>query len=231
MENESSFDFNFWTAFADLMLSFILVLCMLLFVNVVVDKIGRINLTQVENNQKTVINSIAEKYGTTPIPLEKENTFGISTDKSKNYDIKIQNDLNIQRITFADKLLFLPDGTEINLNGQKVLDIVGDIIRNQLPLIKEIQIQGHADTLNSKRFRSNTVLASERAISVLEYLQKKGIDPASNLMSATSFGEFKPVQRIDNEGEYNSDLLKEHNIDENLRSQNRRIELVLIYRR
>lgn len=229
-ETNNPLDFNFWTAFADLMLSFVLVLCMLLFVNIVVDKIGRINLTQVETNQKLIMNSIAEKYETVPKELEKDRTFGISTEKSDFYDIKIQNDLSMQRITFADKLLFLPDRTEINPNGQKVIDTVGNIIRKQLPVIKEIQIQGYADNLQSKRFRNNTVLASERAISVFEYLQNKvGINPASTLMSVTSFGEFKPVNRED--VPYNEERLKVDNGDEKLRSQNRRIEIILIYRR
>jgi len=232
MENESLLEFNFWTAFADLMLALVLVLCVLLFVIIVVISVGTVDLQKVKTNQKFMVDSIAQKYGVTPHQV-KDNTFGISTTKDSTYDIQIQNDLNSQRITFSDKLLFLPDRTEINPNGQAVIDAVGSILKSQLTSIKEIQVQGHADTLKSGRFKSNTDLAAQRAISVLEYLQNKdkvGIDPSIYLMSATSFGEFKPVQR--NESiDYNQNKIAQDNYDESLRSRNRRIELVLIYRR
>lgn len=233
MDNESLLEFNFWTAFADLMLALVLVLCVLLFVIIVVISVGTVDLQKVKTNQNFMVDSIAQKYGVKPHQI-KENTFGISTMKDSNYDIQIQNDLNSQRITFSDKLLFLPDRTEINSNGQAVIDAVGSILKSQLSSIKEIQVQGHADTLKSNRFKSNTDLAAQRAISVLEYLQDKdkvGIDPSIYLMSATSFGEFKPVQRTSESTDYNRDKIDQANADEPLRSRNRRIELVLIYRR
>jgi flagellar motor protein MotB len=232
MEDESTFDFNFWTAFTDIMLSLILVLALLLFMFAAVISFGKVNLKRVVENQQNMINSIAQAYNVKPIPRGKDIS-GISFTGGSVDDIKLQNDLSSQRITFSDKLLFDPDRTEIKPGGQQVLRIVGETIYSQLASIKEIQIQGHADTLKSGRFNSNTELASMRAISVLKFLQEQvGINPNQTLMSATSFGEFKSVQRGANEdSEYNEERLRSDNIDEISRSRNRRIEIVLIYRR
>lgn len=238
MENDNSLEFNFWASFADLMLALVLVLSLLLFVVVAVISFNTVNLKQVEDNQSKLMNSIADYYKVNAVPLKsdeqlKRNLFGISTNSTNTYDIKVQNELNVQRITFSDKLLFRPDEIIINPNGQEVLSVVGKIITSQLHLIKEIQIEGHADTQRSGRFRTNTELAAMRAIAVFEYLQKNvGIDPNRKLMSVTSFGEFKSVQRGENEeADYSNNQLVSDNLDETLRSYNRRIEIVLIYQR
>lgn len=231
MEEHSALDFNFWAAFADLMLALVLVLCMVLFSVMTVIKLGSVNLETVRNNQKIMIDSIAQKYKTKEVEMGKD-LFGISTNNSGVYDIQIQNDLNSQRITFSDKILFPPDEIQISQNGRLVLQAVGNILQKQLPRIKEIQIQGHADTRRSSKFRSNTELAAGRAIAVFEYLQNDvGIDPSKYLMSATTFGEFKSVQREPENVNYQWEQLLEDNITEELRSRNRRIEILLTYRR
>jgi len=238
MTEDTSLDFNFWASFADLMLALVLVLSLLLFIVVAVISFNTVNLKQVEENQTKMVSSIANNYQVKPVLLNnderlKRTLFGISTKHNNTHDIKIQNELNVQRVTFSDKLLFQPDQTVINANGQEVLTIVGKILRAQIPLIKEIQIQGHADTQKSGRFRTNTELAAMRAIAVFEFLQQNvGIDPNETLMSVSSFGEFKSVNRGENEDAvYNRDKLLTDNSDENLRSYNRRIEIVLIYYR
>jgi len=231
MDSENSLDFNVWTSFADLMLALVLVLCLLLFLVTVAISLGSVNLKEVETNQKKMVNSIAQKFDATPVKLP-DGDFGISTTRNSVNDIRIHDDLNSQTITFSDKLLFQPDETGINQSGQAVLDIVGATVKAQLPMIKEIQIQGHADTMKSGRFKSNTELAAMRAIAVFEYLQNKvGIDPASNLMSATTFGEFKSVQRGRDASNYDLNKLLADNGNETLRGLNRRIEVVLIYKR
>ncbi|MEO7674367.1 MAG: hypothetical protein ABIU09_09870 [Pyrinomonadaceae bacterium] len=50
-------------------------------------------------------------------------------------------------------------------------------------------------------------------------------------MSATTFGEFKSVQRGRKGTDYNLDKILSDNADETLRGFNRRIEVVLIYKR
>lgn len=231
-DNDELIDFNFWPSFADMMLSLVLVLCLTLFLVAAVMALGTVNLKEVEANEITMINSIAQDYKVTPIRLsEGENAYGIYFTGSKEPDIEIHNDLSQQRITFSDKILFEPDHTELKPAGENVLRIVGTRLRAQLSLIREIQIQGHADTMPSGRYASNVELAAGRAISVFTYLQDKvGIRPAEHLMSVTSFGEYKSVQRK-TENDYSLEKLQADNSNDELRRRNRRIELVLIYRR
>jgi len=103
--------------------------------------------------------------------------------------------------------------------------------KKKLGAIQEIQIQGHADNQKSKIFSSNLELAAHRAIEVFKHFQELGIDPTRHIMSATSFGEYKSVQRKYSNTYYNSNRLKRDNNTEKKREKNRRIEVVLIYRR
>ena len=222
--------FNFWPSFADMMLALVLVLCLVLFLISASIAIGTVNLREVETNQVKLINEIASDYRVEPRKLS-EGTYGIYFRDHREPDIEIHNDLNLQRITFSDKVLFEPDHTELKSEGEQVLRVVGSKLRDQMQLIREIQIQGHADTVPSKRFASNVELAANRAIAVFEFLKDQvGIQPAEHLMSVTSFGEYKSVQRSEGTS-YSSEKLMADNQTEELKRRNRRIEMVLIYRR
>lgn len=238
MQSDDSLEFNFWASFADMMVALVLILTLLLFIVVAVISFNTVNLKKVEDNQKQIVNSIAANYDTEPKLLDNDEQlkrfiYGISTVRGAAPDIKVQNELNVQRISFSDKLLFRPDETEINQNGKEVLSAVGKILIPQLGLIKEISIEGHADTQKSGRYGTNTQLAAARAIAVFDFLQNDvGIDPNKKLMSVTSFGEYKSVKRGEHEEtDYSADQLQQDNLEENLRSLNRRIEIVLIYKR
>lgn len=230
MEEESALDFNFWPSFADLMLALVLILVLVLFLVVAIISVGTVNLSHVQKNQRDMINAIASKYASEPQMLE-ENVYGISISVRNNYDIVIKNEPGLQRITFSDKILFIPDDAHLNAIGQEVLQVVGDSLKQQMPLIREIQIQGHADTDRSRHFPSNVHLASARAISVYIFVQEKvGIDPAEHLMSVTSFGEYKPAQRSDDDSSYDLAKLQRDNSTPQAKGRNRRIELLLFYR-
>jgi flagellar motor protein MotB len=229
MEDDNLLSFNFWPSFADMMLALVLVLCLTLFLVAAVMAVGTVNLKEVEAKQMSMMNSIAADYNVKPKQLA-ENVYGIYFNASNDPDIEIHNDLSSQRITFSDKILFEPDHTDIKPEGQKLLTVVGTKLKAQLALIREIQIQGHADTKPSK-FGSNVELAAKRAIAVFDFLQNKvGINPYEHLMSATSFGEYQSIQRSIST-DYNLGKLEADNATEDLRRRNRRIELVLIYRR
>jgi flagellar motor protein MotB len=237
MEEENPLDFSFWPAFADLMLALVLILVLVLFLVTAVIAAGTVNLSNVEKNQKSVVDEIAASYGGKPKELKKEengiSVYGISLTTQETYDLIIRNEPTLQRITFSDHILFQPDNYKLNPRGEEVLKIVGAALKKQLSRIREIQIQGHADPDTTTRFPSNVHLAALRAIEVYRFLQKPEsaeIDPAQHLMSATSFGEFKPVQRSEDSDQYNQDKLREHNSTLELKGRNRRIELLLFYR-
>lgn len=86
------------------------------------------------------------------------------------------------------------------------------------------------------KYESNTHLAAFRAIEVIKFLQdpnELNIVPAEHLMSATSLGEFNPVRRAQMGGSapYNRNQLSLDNVTVVDRNRNRRIELLLFYRR
>jgi flagellar motor protein MotB len=171
-------------------------------------EIGQIDIKEVKKNQMEIVNKIADKYGKEPLEIDK-NRYDISTRGGKKHDIVIQNDVTIQRISFGSHILFDIDKTELKENGKQVLTRVGNIFKEKLGAIQEIQIQGHADPQQSRNFSSNLELAAHRAIEVFQHFQGLGIDPTRHIMSATSFGEYKPVQRKYSDMDYNSDSLRE----------------------
>jgi flagellar motor protein MotB len=231
MQDEELLSFNFWPSFADMMLALVLVLCLVLFLVSAAIAVGTVNLKEVEANQMSMINSIAADYQVKPDKMN-DKVFGIHFKGHKDPDLEFYNDLNSQRITFSDKVLFEPDHTDLKPDGEEILKAVGAKLRAQLSLIREIQIQGHADTIPSKRYHSNVELAASRAIAVFGFLQDRvGIQPSEHLMSVTSFGEYKSVQRSIGDFNYTLTKLQSDNDNEELRRRNRRIELVLIYRR
>jgi flagellar motor protein MotB len=229
MEDET-FELNFWPSFADLMLALVLVLVLLLFLFAGVLSIGTVNLEKVHERQVALVESIAHAYDV-KASQPSTNLYVISIEKNGSNDIDIRNEPTLQKITFSDNILFDPNEYQINDRGQTVLRTVGDVLKSQLSDIREIQIQGHADTDQTSRFPSNTHLAALRAIEVLNHLKDvSGIDPAEHLMSATSFGEFDPVQRGRDEVKYSRERLLRDNSTVQLKAQNRRIELLLFYR-
>lgn len=214
----------------DLIISLVAILIMVL--AIYLNEYGKREeiLKKIEKEQKEIVKEIARKYKS---PIDSltlgEKTYGISAT-SQN-DIIIHNDLTLQRISFGSNILFQPDDTLLNFNGKNVLSVVGISIKKKLPVIKEIQIQGHADPNKSNKFGSNLELAAHRAISVFYFFQNKlNIDPAQYIMSATSFGEYKPVERSYENIKYNIDSIYHANETEKQRDRNRRIEIVLNYR-
>lgn len=239
--DDNTLDFNFWPSFSDLMLILVLILVIVVFAVIAsipaVDPVepppvGTHDLTLVKQNQMAMINAISSDYNVEPIETDKD-TFRIRIpNENGGYsEIFIQNEATLQRYSFSDRILFKPDKYNLNKEGEKTLQIVGRQIKRKLKDFSEIQIQGHADPDRPAYEPSNLHLAAKRAIEVFTFLQKRvHIDPARHLMSATSFGEYKPVQRSDKDRTYTPQKLKIHNSTRKLKDKNRRIEILLIYR-
>jgi chemotaxis protein MotB len=114
----------------------------------------------------------------------------------------------------VDKILFASGQAEVTKEGLAVLQRVIDILKNVKD--KAIRTEGHTDNIKIKgalvkQYPTNWELSAARAINVAKYLQQQGIDPT--LLSATAFGEYKPVASNDTpEG----------------RAKNRRIAIILL---
>lgn len=200
-------------------------------------------LAKVKEKQEAIIKAIAEEYKVEWEDVENEKwtdeesktdffEIPIYLENGDYTEIQIQNQATLQRYSFSDRILFEPDRYDLKEEGKETLRVVGrEIEKNLKKDIKEIQIQGHADPDRPAYVPSNLHLGALRAIEVYKFLQNRiRIDPAKHLMSATSFGEYKPVQRSTDDRTYNRQKLRQHNSNRKLKTKNRRIEILLFYR-
>jgi chemotaxis protein MotB len=119
------------------------------------------------------------------------------------------------KVNMLDEILFDSGETTIKPQGIEVLKRVGNILLKVKD--KAINIEGHTDNVPigaelSKKYPTNWELSVARATNIARYLQEKsGINPI--LLSATGYGEYKPVAS---------------NETEEGKAKNRRIEIVLV---
>ena len=117
-------------------------------------------------------------------------------------------------VNMVEKILFPSGSATIKKAGLKVLEKVGDIVKNVEN--KDIQVEGHTDNVPiSSRlqdtFPTNWELSTARAATVVRFLRDLGI--SGERLSAIGYGPFQPVASNDSaEG----------------RAQNRRIQIVLV---
>jgi chemotaxis protein MotB len=118
-------------------------------------------------------------------------------------------------VSMVDRILFPSGEADITPAGLKILERVGNILKGTENKI--IRVEGHTDNvaIHSKlqeKFPTNWELSTARAINVVRFLQDNtGIEPAR--LQAIGMSEYHPVA---------SNKTKEG------RSQNRRIELILL---
>lgn len=122
---------------------------------------------------------------------------------------------------FQSEVLF-PSGSDvINPAGRTELDKLADALKELERDIPEeiawvLRVDGHTDVRPigaNGRFASNWDLSAARAISVVQYLVGRGVDPRH--LVAAGFGEFQPLVDENTDDAY---------------AQNRRIELKLTER-
>lgn len=228
---KDKFNFNFWPSFTDLMLSLVLVMLIILFVVSKMIGVGNENLDRARDSQKAIASQINEQIGkqySIQVISDKDTNQSNVEAKNSKADITIINKLDRLTITFSDKVLFDTNKSDIKQAGVEVLNVVGPIVQTNLQNISEIQIQGHADIKGSDDL--NLALASARAMSVYKFLQSNiGVNPAEHLMSATSFGKYKPVGR-EAGNTYSQAQLSSDNATEELMARNRRIEIVVFFK-
>jgi outer membrane protein OmpA-like peptidoglycan-associated protein len=196
---------------------------------------GQLEIKEVLDNQAHLVEALAGRYGA-PYRTVAPNTYAItlsSTTGEDTPDIVIHNDATLQRISFGSHVLFDGDQIKLLMRGNSMLKELSGVLLadGRLEHIQEIQIQGHADPEPSHAYSSNLELAAHRAMTVFLTLQAFGIDPRYSMMSATTFGEYVPVQRRFWDGPYSPEQLAADNDSFTERMMNRRIEILLFYRR
>lgn len=140
------------------------------------------------------------------------------TDMEKEIEegqIKIVQLSDRLSVVLVDKVLFPSGEAEITPEGLKILERVGNVLKNTENKI--IRVEGHTDNVKihkhlQKTFATNWELSTARATNVVRILQERvGIEGA--LLQSIGMSEYHPVATNDTpEG----------------RSQNRRIEIALL---
>ncbi len=156
---------------------------------------------------------------------EKENTIS-ELDKTRREietslkeqiaqkDVKIEEIEGKLRVTFVDKILFDSGSTKIKDRGKEVLLTLVESFGADTD--QTIVVEGHTDDVVigyplRERFPSNWELSTARAASVVRFLQEKAnISPER--LTASGFSFYRPVALNDTA----------------TRSQNRRIEIILV---
>lgn len=228
LDDSSLLDFNFWPSFADSMLAVVFILVVIL---VFVAQQGLTGFSEVRSKQSAVVQNIANRYEGDLDTLNQDPTNSKYVIRSEGEpEVEIRHDVQLQRITFRGNVLFSQNDYRLTPRGKEVLLNVGKSILPKLRHITQIQIEGHTDLLPTDQYPGgNLELGARRARSVFRFLEEEvGIDPVQHLMSATSYGPYRPVGRSPSET-YGEDKLWESNNTEAERRQNRRIELLLFY--
>ena len=120
------------------------------------------------------------------------------------------------RFVFQSEVLFSLGSDELGTEGQLEMQKLAATlmeIEESLPTDIDwiLQIEGHTDSLPVKAgqtYRDNWELSTKRALSVLRYLIKQGIEPSR--LSASGYGSFQPIDA---------------NNTQSARMKNRRIEM------
>lgn len=117
-------------------------------------------------------------------------------------------------ITFVAEVLFNSGKAVLKKKSLPILDKVVKILKKEARHNK-IGIEGHTDNEPIKRskWKSNWELSTQRALGVLYYLEKQGINPRR--LSAIGYGEYQPVVS---------------NTTISGRKTNRRVEIVILPR-
>lgn len=114
-------------------------------------------------------------------------------------------------VEMASNILFPSGKSSLHEEGKDALLKLAEILKT-IP-DRNFQIAGHTDNvpINRGKFKSNWELSTERAVTVVKFLQESGVD-ASHL-SASGYAEFQPSHANDTEEG---------------KAANRRIEIILV---
>ena len=178
------------------------------------------------------VNTALKEYQERAAQLERiKQRFEVLRDKLKkltDLGLKVEIRRNRMVIRLPGDVLFSSGADKLRENGEKVLDAVAEVIRNDKQLSgRYFQIAGHTDNkpLKGGPFGDNWGLSAMRARQVLLYLiapvapkdakptdeRGGGLDPLR--LHVAGYGDTDPVGKNDTDAD---------------RQQNRRVELVLM---
>ncbi len=163
-------------------------------------------IADMSKEKEAEISRLTDTYDKLVVDMEKE------IEKGQIKIVQLEDRLSVSMV---DKILFPSGEAQITPEGVKILERVGSVLKNTQN--KTIRVEGHTDNVQihpklQKKFPTNWELSTARATNVVRFLQEKvGIE--SVRLQAVGMSEYHPVQS---------------NKTEEGRSQNRRIEIILL---
>ena len=114
--------------------------------------------------------------------------------ESKPGDFKTTEMKDRLRITIEERSLYASGHSQLTPQGQKVLDEIVPTLQKASD--HRIEVDGYTDDVpygaHSKgKYKNNWELAAARAADVVNYLQKKGVDPSR--MTTVGHGQYSPA--------------------------------------
>jgi len=94
-------------------------------------------------------------------------------------------------VQMSDKILFDPGKAKLKKEGSEALLEVTVVLAGIAE--RQFQVAGHTDNIpiKTRRFKSNWELSTARAVNVVKFMAKNGMDPSR--LSAAGYGPFDPV--------------------------------------
>jgi flagellar motor protein MotB len=135
-------------------------------------------------------------------------------EEDPNENIEVSAEESGVKVTISGEMLFPSGSSELSAEGKSELARLAPSLATNSQ--QRIVVEGHTDNVEisgelAKKFESNWELSAARALAVVRFLQISGV-PGERLESR-AFGEFRP---------------KNGNDTEEGRSQNRRIEVLIL---
>jgi outer membrane protein OmpA-like peptidoglycan-associated protein len=93
----------------------------------------------------------------------------------------------VERTIILDNVLFDFDKTAVKPDGAKILNRLIVFLKENAD--KKVELEGHTDSVGTDQYNQN--LSEKRAVSVKEYLTKRGV--AASRITTKGFGESKPI--------------------------------------
>jgi len=136
---------------------------------------------------------------------------GEASGFGKNMDVKFDANAGTITVTLENTLLFSAGEAKMKANTISELDHIRSVIRDRYSSMP-IDVIGHTDSdpIKKSNWKDNWELSAQRALSVLRYLESKGM--RQELLRAIAAGSSRPVAS---------------NSTESGKARNRRVEIVV----
>ena len=221
-------EIDFWPSITDLAMCILLVLLLFILSQFIASEEIAV-LDAVARKQEAIVRDIAKSLGAGVKRLDEQGKrLSLDLDKDGKDDVFVRKEGTLLRFKFSNRILFEFDKHILLPEGKRILMKVGDVFRRREDQFKEIQIQGHTDTVRRGPPIVNWRLGALRSLEVVHFFQNKmKIDPEKVLISATTYGEYKPAE-VREEDIRDRDIRRMNAMPEQ-RENNRRIEVLLIF--